>query len=92
MYFVHSYAPDTHDDLVAATCDYPTPITAVTERGRLWATQFHPEKSGDAGKRLAQNFLAAVTADRCDADRRDADGHSADGRSAGVREADGCSA
>lgn len=65
MYFVHSYVPDTEPALVAATCDYPTPITAVTERDRLWATQFHPEKSGEAGKRLAQNFLAAVTADRC---------------------------
>ncbi|WP_419865163.1 imidazole glycerol phosphate synthase subunit HisH [Candidatus Poriferisodalis sp.] len=65
MYFVHSYAPDTDDGFVVATCDYPTPITAVTERGRVWATQFHPEKSGDAGKRLAQNFLAAVRADRC---------------------------
>lgn len=65
MYFVHSYAPDTDDSFVVATCDYPTPITAVTERGQVWATQFHPEKSGDAGKRLAQNFLAAVTADRC---------------------------
>ena len=65
MYFVHSYAPHTEPELVAATCDYPTPITAVTERGRLWATQFHPEKSGDAGKRLAQNFLAAVRADQC---------------------------
>ncbi|WP_419841052.1 imidazole glycerol phosphate synthase subunit HisH [Candidatus Poriferisodalis sp.] len=65
MYFVHSYAPETDECLVAATCDYPTPMVAVTERGRLWATQFHPEKSGDAGKRLAQNFLAAVMADRC---------------------------
>ena len=64
MYFVHSYAPDTDDSLVVATCDYPTPITAVTERGKVWATQFHPEKSGDAGKRLAQNFLAAVRADQ----------------------------
>ncbi|WP_420623462.1 imidazole glycerol phosphate synthase subunit HisH [Candidatus Poriferisodalis sp.] len=65
MYFVHSYAPDTEAGLVVATCDYPTPITAVTQSGRTWATQFHPEKSGDAGKLLAQNFLAAVAADRC---------------------------
>ena len=64
MYFVHSYAPDTDEAFVVATCDYPTPLTAVTERGLLWATQFHPEKSGDAGKRLAQNFVAAVTAER----------------------------
>ncbi len=65
MYFVHSYVPDTDPSFVAATCDYPTSITAVTERGQLWATQFHPEKSGDAGKRLAQNFLAAVRAGEC---------------------------
>ncbi len=65
MYFVHSYAPDTEERFVVATCDYPTPITAVTERDQVWATQFHPEKSGDTGKRLAQNFLAAVRADQC---------------------------
>ena len=88
MYFVHSYAPDTSDDLVAATCDYPTPITAVTQSGRLWATQFHPEKSGDAGKRLAQNFLAAVAAGRCNADARNADRQDADGCSADGRNAD----
>ncbi len=65
MYFVHSYVPQTDDCYVAATCDYPTPIAAVTARGQLWATQFHPEKSGQAGQRLTRNFLAAVTADRC---------------------------
>ena len=65
MYFVHSYVPETDPSYVVATCDYPTPITAVAERGRLWATQFHPEKSGDAGKLLAQNFLAAVTDKEC---------------------------
>ena len=65
MYFVHSYAAHTSDELVAATCDYPTPITAAVERGRLWATQFHPEKSGDAGKRLAQNFVDAIVGSSC---------------------------
>jgi len=50
-YFVHSYAPDASDDVVA-TCDYGGSVVAAVERGRLWATQFHPEKSGANGLRL----------------------------------------
>src|SRR5439155_5333741 len=50
VYFVHSYAPEPSDDVVA-TCDYGGPVTAMVGRDdqRLWATQFHPEKSGAAG-------------------------------------------
>jgi imidazole glycerol-phosphate synthase subunit HisH len=59
MYFVHSYAPDASDDVVA-TCDYGGSVVAAVERGSLWATQFHPEKSGPAG--LA---LMAAFAERC---------------------------
>src|SRR5439155_2632969 len=51
MYFVHSYAPEVDGDVVA-TCDYGGPVAAVVERDRLWATQFHPEKSGAAGLAL----------------------------------------
>ncbi|WP_318387336.1 imidazole glycerol phosphate synthase subunit HisH, partial [Microbacterium maritypicum] len=43
MYFVHSYAVRTDDELVVATCDYPDAVTALVQRGPLWATQFHPE-------------------------------------------------
>ncbi len=54
-YFVHSYAAEATDDVVA-TCDYGGPVTAMVERGRLWATQFHPEKSGRTGLALLRRF------------------------------------
>jgi glutamine amidotransferase len=60
MYFVHSYSPELSDDVVA-TCDYGGPVVAAVERGPLWATQFHPEKSGAAGLRLLANFVAACS-------------------------------
>jgi glutamine amidotransferase len=57
-YFVHSYAPDATDDVVA-TCDYGGSVVAAVERGNLWATQFHPEKSGAVGLAMLRNFAAA---------------------------------
>ena len=60
MYFVHSYAPEMSDDVVA-TCDYGGPVVAAVQRDNLWATQFHPEKSGTAGLRLLANFVASVS-------------------------------
>jgi glutamine amidotransferase len=59
MYFVHSYAPEAGPDVVA-TCDYGGPVPAVVQRQRLWATQFHPEKSGTAGLALLGNFVGLV--------------------------------
>ena len=59
MYFVHSFAPVPTDDVVA-TCDYGGPVVAAVRRGRLWATQFHPEKSGRAGLALLANFVAST--------------------------------
>jgi imidazole glycerol-phosphate synthase subunit HisH len=56
MYFVHSYAPETSADVVA-TCDYGGPVVAAVERDNVWATQFHPEKSGPAGLHLLRNFV-----------------------------------
>ena len=56
-YFVHSYAPSFSPDVVA-TCDYGGEVVAMVERGRLWATQFHPEKSSAVGLRLLANFVA----------------------------------
>jgi glutamine amidotransferase len=61
MYFVHSYAPELSADVVA-TCDYGGPVVAAVQRARLWATQFHPEKSGVAGLQLLANFAAACRA------------------------------
>jgi glutamine amidotransferase len=56
-YFVHSYAADTDDDLVIATCDYGGPVVAAVARGSIWATQFHPEKSSRTGLAVLQAFV-----------------------------------
>jgi imidazole glycerol-phosphate synthase subunit HisH len=61
-YFVHSYAADTDDDSVVATCDYGGPVVAAVERGRVWATQFHPEKSSRTGLAALANFVRSATA------------------------------
>jgi imidazole glycerol-phosphate synthase subunit HisH len=57
-YFVHSYAVDTDDDLVAATCDYGGTVVAAVERDEVWATQFHPEKSARTGLTVLGTFVA----------------------------------
>jgi glutamine amidotransferase len=63
LYFVHSYAPCPADPaVVAATTEHGGRVVAAIERGPLWATQFHPEKSGAAGLALLGNFVAAVAA------------------------------
>ena len=59
MYFVHSYAPQMSVDVVA-TCDYGGTVAAAVERGNVWATQFHPEKSGTSGLALLTNFVRAA--------------------------------
>lgn len=56
VYFVHSYAAEPSGDVIA-TCDYGGPVVAVVGREKLWATQFHPEKSGPVGLRLLRNFV-----------------------------------
>lgn len=62
-YFVHTFAPDPADDAdVAAWCEYGRRFAAAFERGPVWATQFHPEKSGEVGLALLGNFVSAVSA------------------------------
>ena len=60
VYFVHSYAAEPSPDVVA-TCEYGGPVVAAVVSGHLWATQFHPEKSGRVGMRLLANFAARCT-------------------------------
>ena len=63
FYFVHSYYPDPADDSVAvATCDYGRSFAAAIERGNLFGTQFHPEKSQRWGLRMLENFARVVGA------------------------------
>ena len=63
LYFVHSYAPVPADEAVtAATTEYGGTVVAAIEQGRVWATQFHPEKSAANGLRLLKNFAEACSA------------------------------
>ena len=56
-YFLNSYycVPDDPADL-AATTDYGLPFCSALHRGNVWATQFHPEKSGPVGLAILRNF------------------------------------
>jgi glutamine amidotransferase len=62
FYFVHSYFPVVTDarGLRVAWCEYGVRFAAAIERGRVYATQFHPEKSQRWGIRLLENFAAIV--------------------------------
>lgn len=55
VYFTHSYRAPLCDGTVAA-CTYEAPFAAAVERGNLFGVQFHPEKSGDAGLKILENF------------------------------------
>jgi len=58
VYFVHSFAPErVADELCIARCTHGRVFPAVAGRGRVMGTQFHPERSGEAGLRLLANFL-----------------------------------
>jgi glutamine amidotransferase len=58
LYFVHSYAATVTSDTVAS-CSHGDTFAAVVARDRVMGVQFHPERSGAAGARLLQNFLAS---------------------------------
>jgi glutamine amidotransferase len=68
FYFVHSYAVrqwelEGSEPLVRPVvtwAEHGEPFVAAVENGPLWATQFHPEKSGDAGARLLRNWIATL--------------------------------
>ncbi len=59
FYFVHSYCVVPQEvAIVQANTDYPTPFVCAVARDNLFAVQFHPEKSQDAGLTLLKNFVA----------------------------------
>ena len=58
VYFVHSYYLQAENETdVAATTDYVVNIHAAAEHENIFATQFHPEKSGEIGLRILKNFI-----------------------------------
>lgn len=61
VYFVHSlHGVPADPSVVAATCDYGGTVNAAFRTGNVFATQFHPEKSGHDGLALLRNFVTGV--------------------------------
>jgi imidazole glycerol-phosphate synthase subunit HisH len=61
FYFVHSYAPGV-DERTVGVSDHGRTFAAAVARDNVFGTQFHPEKSGDAGLQLYENFVRVVQA------------------------------
>jgi glutamine amidotransferase len=61
VYFVHSYYAQTErrEDIVAVT-HYGVDVPAIVTRETVFATQFHPEKSGKVGQQMLKNFVKYV--------------------------------
>jgi glutamine amidotransferase len=60
FYFVHSYAARDVPEAHTTYAEHGERFAAAVERGALSATQFHPEKSGDAGATLLENWLSLL--------------------------------
>jgi glutamine amidotransferase len=61
FYFVHSYHVESlNNPNVSGTCDYGSEFAAALSHNNLFAVQFHPEKSADAGLQLLRNFCQWV--------------------------------
>lgn len=56
VYYVHSFYAELCNQTIAMT-DYLQPYSAALHRDNFYATQFHPEKSGDLGERILKNFM-----------------------------------
>lgn len=56
FYYVHTYAAPV-DQYTLAQCEYTQPFAAAIGEGNFVGVQFHPERSGEAGARVLQNFL-----------------------------------
>lgn len=60
VYFVHSYYMQPIDtNIITAVTEYGSPLPVALGCGNVFATQFHPEKSGDTGLKILKNFIEA---------------------------------
>jgi len=59
VYFVHSYYAELGNDTIATT-DYVLPYSSALHKDNFYATQFHPEKSGDIGMQILENFIFKI--------------------------------
>ena len=62
FYFVHSFAPDVDAATTVGATTYGRTFAAAVAKDNVFATQFHPEKSGDAGLAVYERFVQAVAA------------------------------
>jgi len=60
VYYVHSYYPPTQGDWVTATTEYGLEYATIVAEKNILGTQFHPEKSGTAGRIILRNFLQSI--------------------------------
>lgn len=58
VYFVHSFAAFDCEANLTATAEYGVPLTAAVQKGNVYGTQFHPEKSGAVGLKILKAFAA----------------------------------
>jgi imidazole glycerol-phosphate synthase subunit HisH len=61
FYFVHSFAPDVIEDVTVGVAEHGREFTAAVAAGSVFATQFHPERSGDAGLALYEAFVKEIS-------------------------------
>ncbi len=59
MYFVHSYYVENCSEAIAKT-DYVVEYSSAIQKNNFYAVQFHPEKSGDAGQQILENFIRRI--------------------------------
>ena len=60
FYFVHSYYAEPKEDVTIASCEYGVRFPAIVAKKNIYATQFHPEKSGKKGLKIIENFIKIV--------------------------------
>jgi glutamine amidotransferase len=56
FYFVHSFYCEL-SEYTSSECDYILPFSATLHKDNFYGTQFHPEKSGEIGSKVLENFL-----------------------------------
>ena len=65
VYFVHSYYASECEKDIIATAEYSGEVTAAVQRGNVFGTQFHPEKSGPVGLRILKAFCEIGGGGQC---------------------------
>lgn len=60
VYYVHSFYPETNGDWVAATTNYGIEFPCLIHRENIVGMQFHPEKSGNTGRKIIENIVRMI--------------------------------